>query len=1221
MDDAMLDSGTTTLDSTSQAVGLALGAIANSTIGAPLLEEIGNEVDLDACRLLGPVGLVAQAIMGTIVLSGLVVKRMREHPRRKWKTWLADVAKQVVGQLFLHASNVLIADLIASATSVNPCSLYAAQILIDTTFGVLLIYYLLAFATHLMRAHVAPEYQQGFYGHPHFSWHKWGEQAAVYIACLAAMKAVVVFFMWAFPLLEDGVSWLLSWIPSDEAQVVLVMLVLPLVMNLFQFLMVDSFLKSHEPSSALADLAGNDEEALRRGFLDGHTSDDDDDDDERSHAHSRSSKPTSQRSGGPGSSTKDDGDDHEARALLALEEGGDSPALPRRLSHAPTSAPEYVLHNADDAHDEDEDDTWADGWDGSDAASSHGGGERGRHGGLLNGDEDDDVHVPRESTPALGGGGSGVRGGPSAFAQKAIPLVDLSGSAAARAAPAPAPPVPVRTSSTGPVHVREPSIDDWGFGAEGEPEAEPSFFSSFAAPPPSTAPPPPQPQSTSAPSPFHAPARAPSPPRSSPPLFAPRAPSPTHASPAAADDDDWGFSRPFISSDDVRHAARDAAEGAATPVPRSSTPLASAAAPALALGATAAAAAAAVDTARGDESAVEREPEAELAAEEVDEWGFDADAEVEGEADEHEPAPAPPSPPSAFEPVLVPARAPSPPPAAAPVDLNRAPSPTTSSGEPAAEADDWGFDGEEHGEELEQGHQPEPVELHDDASPLAARTAADADADAPPSPPSPPPRSPSPPLQHASLPPPPPPAAPSSDADAEEPAEVEVDSRDAQEDSAAVLSEAEDLDELGDAEEASEGGSSREAEASAEVLEPVEEQEQVVEQTAGAPAEPHDDEPSLVSSEQEPAVAVAAAAPPGAAVEEEDDDWGFDGDGEPAEPVEEQEGPPVGVEDDGVSALEPVAERGAEAASVEQEERAHEPPSLVDLDDSPASVEPLSAPPPAPEPLVDLVLGVERPATPPSPPLDSTLATSPTRSSLHALLAPADADTAAATSPPVELDDLTSSAPVAADEPAPLVVDLLDDDSTDPPPPTAAAATTAASAAAVPPAPTDEVEEDEADDWGLSGGEPSEGDEEGPSAAPSSAAPAPALAAALEAAAEPAASSASPEPVTSSEDAAAPALEPAVPEVEPAVEPLVDAPAPAAHDAHDDEDDDDEWGFDDSPSLTEVHVPPVPSLVAKLGAAPASDVRPVEVAGPAAAGDEREWDEKVVREEEGESLI
>ncbi|KPV77166.1 uncharacterized protein RHOBADRAFT_5896, partial [Rhodotorula graminis WP1] len=193
------------------------------------------EVDLDACRLLGPVGLVAQAIMGTIVLSGLVVKRMREHPRRKWKTWLADVAKQVVGQLFLHASNVLIADLIASATSVNPCSLYAAQILIDTTFGVLLIYYLLALATHLMRAHVAPEYQQGFYGHPHFSWHKWGEQAAVYIACLAAMKAVVVFFMWAFPLLEDGVSWLLSWIPSDEAQVVLVMLVLPLVMNLFQF--------------------------------------------------------------------------------------------------------------------------------------------------------------------------------------------------------------------------------------------------------------------------------------------------------------------------------------------------------------------------------------------------------------------------------------------------------------------------------------------------------------------------------------------------------------------------------------------------------------------------------------------------------------------------------------------------------------------------------------------------------------------------------------------------------------------------------------------------------------------------------------------------------------------------------------------------------------------------------------------------------------------------
>jgi len=46
--------------------------------------------------------------MGFIVIGGLLIKRMRERPRRKWKIWLADVGKQVVGQFIVHLSNVAI---------------------------------------------------------------------------------------------------------------------------------------------------------------------------------------------------------------------------------------------------------------------------------------------------------------------------------------------------------------------------------------------------------------------------------------------------------------------------------------------------------------------------------------------------------------------------------------------------------------------------------------------------------------------------------------------------------------------------------------------------------------------------------------------------------------------------------------------------------------------------------------------------------------------------------------------------------------------------------------------------------------------------------------------------------------------------------------------------------------------------------------------------------
>lgn len=211
-----------------------------AAITGPILEELGNEVDLATCRLLGPFALAIQGIMGAAVLGSLVVKRMRESPRRRWKIWLADISKQVIGQAFVHASNVAISDLIASQTSDNPCSLYALNIITDTTLGVLILYYFLHFSTILMRRYFQPEYQTGFYGSP-FSVTLWGEQAAVYVACLTAMKIVVLILFWLFPFLEDIMSWTLSWITNLEAQVFIVMLVIPLIMNLFQFLMSEHF--------------------------------------------------------------------------------------------------------------------------------------------------------------------------------------------------------------------------------------------------------------------------------------------------------------------------------------------------------------------------------------------------------------------------------------------------------------------------------------------------------------------------------------------------------------------------------------------------------------------------------------------------------------------------------------------------------------------------------------------------------------------------------------------------------------------------------------------------------------------------------------------------------------------------------------------------------------------------------------------------------------------
>ncbi|BGP18764.1 hypothetical protein JCM10213_004277 [Rhodosporidiobolus nylandii] len=341
---------------------LALG-ISNTTssLAAPIVEELLDEVDLEQCRLLGPFALVIQGILASLILLSLVLKRMREKPRRRWKIWLGDVGKQVVGQGFVHASNVLISDLIATHRSDNPCSLYALNILLDTTLGVLILYYFLHLSTTLMRTHYSPTYHPGFYGPPPtFSLSLWGTQAAVYIACLAAMKLVVLLLFWVAPGMEDAMTWLLSWTSSDEAQVFTVMLVLPLVMNLFQFLTVDSILKSNDTPPPL--LGESDEEALRRGFLehdDGEdTLSDNDEDEEHGAGGGRrgSQRGLLSRGGDVGDEGEEDEDENSKererpraaaaeQSLLDAEEGH-SDALPvqhtqpqRSLHSYPPSAP------------------------------------------------------------------------------------------------------------------------------------------------------------------------------------------------------------------------------------------------------------------------------------------------------------------------------------------------------------------------------------------------------------------------------------------------------------------------------------------------------------------------------------------------------------------------------------------------------------------------------------------------------------------------------------------------------------------------------------------------------------------------------------------------------------------------------------------------------------------------------------------------------------------
>ncbi|KAJ7098763.1 vacuolar membrane protein-domain-containing protein [Mycena belliarum] len=268
------------------------------------------DVDKNSCRLLGPIALTVQGLMGVLVILSLVYKRHREKPMRPWRIWLFDISKQLAGQIFVHFVNVLISDLVSHHSSNNACVFYFLNILIDTTLGVGLIYVVLRVLTYVMseRFHLKG-FESGIYGTPP-SIKYWLRQAAIYVLALTTMKFMVIGLLALLPGIFTLGAWLLSWTwtgDGDAFQVIFTMGIFPIIMNILQFWLIDSIVKA---SGVALDLDAPD--PLDREPLFGAPDDDDDYEEEGTTAvdahapprdiesyprpHTRSLSPTSSRS-------------------------------------------------------------------------------------------------------------------------------------------------------------------------------------------------------------------------------------------------------------------------------------------------------------------------------------------------------------------------------------------------------------------------------------------------------------------------------------------------------------------------------------------------------------------------------------------------------------------------------------------------------------------------------------------------------------------------------------------------------------------------------------------------------------------------------------------------------------------------------------------------------------------------------------------------------------
>jgi hypothetical protein len=88
-----------------------------------------------------------------------------------------------------------------------------------------------------------PDMETGFYGNPPNLW-IWWKQSMVFFGVLWTMKIIVLICLAIFPFLEDFAKFLLTPVLGHpKMELVVVMLIFPLVMNIFQFWVVDQVIK------------------------------------------------------------------------------------------------------------------------------------------------------------------------------------------------------------------------------------------------------------------------------------------------------------------------------------------------------------------------------------------------------------------------------------------------------------------------------------------------------------------------------------------------------------------------------------------------------------------------------------------------------------------------------------------------------------------------------------------------------------------------------------------------------------------------------------------------------------------------------------------------------------------------------------------------------------------------------------------------------------------
>ena len=219
------------------------------------------------CEMFGGFGFLIQAILGAAAFSVLILKRYIEKPRRPWKIWFYDVAKQIISSLFLHLFNLIISAVLSDdENDADACVWYFVTVVLDCTLGAFLSYIFMWLVDGIVSSSELEILKTGLYYEEYMEgnkkcyklkWKKYGAQLGVWLVVTLIVKLILLIMLKICKLfLVNLGGFFLSPFSNAKVRLVMVMIIFPVLLNALYFWVVDNILKLKESDKGDVKLNG-----------------------------------------------------------------------------------------------------------------------------------------------------------------------------------------------------------------------------------------------------------------------------------------------------------------------------------------------------------------------------------------------------------------------------------------------------------------------------------------------------------------------------------------------------------------------------------------------------------------------------------------------------------------------------------------------------------------------------------------------------------------------------------------------------------------------------------------------------------------------------------------------------------------------------------------------------------------------------------------------------